>query len=813
MFSSFRTWSFLLRSASFGTVLMLSLFSLAYLVHFQLPEVVAEDTFSSNLGFFLLVNFNVIVVLVLGFMVVKNVFKLLLDRRRKILGSRMRARLVAAFVGLSLVPTVLLFLVAKGILETVLQGWFSPQIVSSMDSAINVARHHYEWQEEQLGRNLDFLTAEVEKLLSEVANGKGVQPLNGNKDLGERVWRYLADKQREYGLAEVLLVDANAEVIIGAPAPGGKEFKKIIPPPNAETLRAIPPKSLRFAPEQSIDGEFLRGYVAIDLPQGKLLSFSNGERARVVENKGRVSREATPSRYFLVATMSLVPELSSALAGVVKAFDDYKELSNYRRPLASSYVLTLVMVTLMIVFAAIWVGFYLARGLSGPIQLVAEGTQQVAQGNLDYQIAEVGDDELGVLVHSFNTMTEDLKRTTGELMSRKRYMETVLASVGVGVVALDRNSLVTTINIAAGEMLDCDSKKDVSGKKLAELFPNELADKVETMISELSESPEKVFTTNLSIVLRGVSHKIQITVNKLVDDAGEILGSVILLDDLTELVNAQRMAAWQEVARRIAHEIKNPLTPISLSAERLLRRSRRKDKERGEDGVQTQVVEQKVVEDCAEIIISQVATLRTLVDEFSRFARMPKVELKPVALGQLINEIVITQRQWHHRIDFVLDIDPRIPLIDLDRVQIGQVLVNLLDNAVSGVFLRLLGADEDKVVNANLDLSLDDADFKELCQKRGFSPRIGVKAYYDEDLGLVTIAIEDNGIGVSDADKPRIFEPYFSTKKRGTGLGLAIVSTIIADHDGFMRVRDNDYGGATFSIELPVVRGALRQKA
>ena len=266
------------------------------------------------------------------------------------------------------------------------------------------------------------------------------------------------------------------------------------------------------------------------------------------------------------------PQLSTALGSVVNAYDDFKELKTYRRPLVSSYFLTLVVITLLIVFAAIWVGFYLARELSIPIGLLAEGTQQVAHGNLKYRIPEIGDDELSVLVRSFNKMTKDLDETTGELESRRRYMETILARVGVGVLTVDTASRLTTCNIAAFDILGIEEGQSVLGRPFRRFLPEGLSNALVEILDKLYCGTEKLLSASISLDLPQGSKHIQLTVTELVDERQHGIGAVVLLDDLTALVSAQRMAAWQEVARRIAHEIKNPLTPIQLCAERLRRR-------------------------------------------------------------------------------------------------------------------------------------------------------------------------------------------------------------------------------------------------
>ncbi len=764
----------------------------------QVPEVWEREFLLSNLGFFLLINLNIIVLMVLVFIVGKNLVKLVLDRRRKILGSRLRSRLVTAFVGLSLIPTVLLFFVAKGILGTVLQGWFSPQVAASVDGALDVAKYHYDSIQAQVFKETEhmskLLSGAFADVLASGVNNKGKLSENGVSALNG----YLDEKRNEYGLSQLAIVTADGVVIAESRADSLARESVGIPPPNLVALARALRGERMVRPEQSLDSEFLRGYAPIFAD-----STANGPELTITPETGALgeAREVDAS-YGLLATLWISPELNEVLSRVIDAYDDYKELKSYRRPLASSYTLTLVIVTLLVIFAAVWVGFYLAKSLTVPIQHLAQATEEVAHGNLDVKIPDVADDELGILVRSFNKMTADLKASADELLSRRRYMETVLASVGVGVISVDRDGKVTTFNLAAREMLKISTEDVFYGSFLERIVPVTLAEKLKELLGELYINPDKVDTTNTSLYLGGETKHVQITATKLVDTRGVILGAVILLDDLTELVAAQRMAAWRDVARRIAHEIKNPLTPIQLSAQRMQRRfvnARGDAAEVTKGSVDSKVdsSELKIISECTETIIKQVETLRNLVNEFSRFARMPKTEPRPTNLNQLIQETGAIYREAHPGINFEINCDQSMPVVEIDREQIGRALVNLIDNAVSSVTARAEAqVDEDKEAVKLPNTNATPA--------TGFTSSIVIKSGFDKGLGIVAIEVADSGLGIPDEDKTKVFEPYFSKKRGGTGLGLAIVNSIITDHRGFIRVRDNSLGGATFIIELPL---------
>jgi len=773
-----------------GLLLATLIFGVWYYLQSQLPQVSGGTNVLSNVGVFVLINLNIIFVLVFGFLVIKNLVKLVLERRRKILGSRLRSRLVVAFVGLSLVPTVLLLLVAKGIVESVLQGWFSPQIESSVDGALGVAQYHYRAEEIRMRRYLHQVGGTLSVMYPPLLETDVQVDEEGQGETKLDEWRevmrgFLEEKREEYGLSELLVVKRSGEVVVRVTSPDLiSEFVEI-PGPNLRRLLDSMDGWVKVQPEQSINGEFIRGYAPIGGALGAGVVESSIQQ--VVEQKDVIEagekRHLFSPQYGLVATVWLRPELSETLGAVINAYEDYQELQSYSRPLASSYTLTLVGVTLMIVFAAVWVGFYLAKSLAVPIQELAQGTEQIAHGNLDYRIPSVGDDELGILVRSFNTMTEDLKKTTSELVSRRRYMETMLASVGVGVISIDRHWVVKTCNVAGAEMLGAEDHHAVLHQNLMKVLPDLLGQKVSEMIQELYESREKIISSTAAVVIRNAMKHMQVTATKLLSEQGDVLGAVLLLDDFTELVSAQRMAAWQEVARRIAHEIKNPLTPIQLSAERLQRKLTvgAASRDIGQE-------EKKLISECTETIVSQVETLRTLVNEFSQFARMPRAVPGPVDLNALVLEKVNISTGAHANVVFETNLDENIPVLELDREQMGRVLVNLLENAVSAAKPDLVQEKEGSALD--------------------FQPQIHIRTHLERDLGLVSIEVSDNGLGVPERDKKKLFEPYYSTKKGGTGLGLAIVSSIVADHNGFIRVRDNRPRGARFIVELPVSRRA-----
>jgi len=475
----------------------------------------------------------------------------------------------------------------------------------------------------------------------------------------------------------------------------------------------------------------------------------------------------------VVAVDYYVPEsLAGKVHRIARSYQDYRQISTLKNPIRNEFFLTLFLITLVIMFLSVWLGIYLANSLTTPIKELADATTKVAGGDLEVILGEQGDDEIGMLVASFNKMTSDLRtsqqnlrRTNAELIlsnreleQRRRYMEIVLENVTAGVVSLSRDGILTTVNKSAEALLGIRAD-DVVGRHYRQVAGQEYLELVAGMLDELAANPSETLRRQVSILINRNRVTLQVSMTVLRNERGEPVGTVAVFDDLTQLMRAQRMAAWREVARRIAHEIKNPLTPIQLSAQRL----RRRYLKRFSDG-------DEIFDQCTSLIVKSVEDLKTLVNEFNNFARLPAAHPVPGDLNAIIREACTLYAEAHRGITIAFHPDQLLPQIPLDRDQIKRVLINLLDNAVAAVDVK---------------------------------GKIDIMTRYNPELRLVTFEVADNGHGIAPEDRTRLFEPYFSTKAGGTGLGLAIVNTIVTDHQGFVRVRDNEPRGTRFIIELP----------
>jgi len=490
---------------------------------------------------------------------------------------------------------------------------------------------------------------------------------------------------------------------------------------------------------------------------------------------GHPVRDGTGGISGVVTVGIYVPrDLARLATAVTRSNEDYRQIRVQKVLIKRVYVLVFALITLVVLFSVTWIGLYLARRITEPIQSLLQGTREISSGNLEYRVELQGGDELGILVDSFNRMTAELKggkeiiekrnqelsASNRQLMERRRYIETLLQGITAGVISLDTGARVTTINRAAERLLDLDRSDDPVGRPLSDLLPVEGRPAIEQLV-EKAAGGDLQAAREVEWVIGGHTTTLAVSATALRDDAGGHLGSILVLEDLTDLMRAQKIAAWREVARRLAHEIKNPLTPIQLSAERI----RKKYFEQGSDL-------DGIVEEGTTAIVKEVAALKNLVDEFTRFSRLPSPNPVPTRLGDVINSTLALYSSAHTDVDIRPILAPDLPRVLIDREQMKRALVNLLDNAVEAI---------------------------------GGRGTVTIEARRDPASGAVRLEVADDGPGIPAGDRDRLFLPYFSTKKKGTGLGLAIVHRIVSDHRGRIHVEDNQPRGARFVIELPAI--------
>lgn len=675
--------------------------------------------FVHSIFFFGLVNFNIILLLLLLFLIFRNVVKVFVERRGKIFGSSLKAKLIAAFVSFSVVPTLLMFVISVFYINSSFDKWFSVKMANVLKSSLEVTNSYYF---DAKKKNYHF----AHQIAAQIKNVRG--PVN--------IRTRMENLRKEFALDAVEYYPSLFA-------------KRIVVATADENLPLVPAVSL----------EFLQKGVRSQVEASTIHQFGDGNLVRVIVPVSEGSDRGA------IVVSSFVPlSLTSKMNDVSTAYDDFRDINPLEYPLKSIYMIILFLMTLVILLAATWFGFYLARQLSIPLVQLGRATRRVAGGDYTPVKLKSGSEEITALIESFNQMTGTLERTLQDLDQHSRYIEVVLKSVSAGVISVDQKGLVTTINRHAAELLHIDPDKYIS-RPVRELLTLEyfrvFADLLKTMQDHRVESIQKEFRVNV----QGQAIPLQMHLSILKDEKGDEVGKVLVFDDMTPIVNAQRAAAWTEVARRIAHEIKNPLTPIKLSAERLQRKF-------GE-----QIVDPAFA-DCTRMIIRQVDDLKNLVNEFSNFARLPQSRPVVASLNKTVEDSLGLFKQAHAQIEFEFFADTALPDFKFDPDQVKRVLVNLVDNAVAAV------AKEPQ-------------------------PQVQVVTQYDSDIKTVRLVIADNGEGIPSADRNRIFEPYYSTKEGGTGLGLAIVKRIIEDHNGFIRALGNEPRGTKMIIELPVTNSKL----
>ncbi len=716
-------------------VIALVLFLLVTVTAVEVGIKAPELPVASNVVVIALFNLNLIVFLLLLVLLFRNLVKLSFERRHKILGSKFKTKLVVAFLSLALAPSILIFLIASNLINTSIEGWFKLQVERPLDESMRVAQVFYERMQDGAVRHGQRVATVLiqHRLLAE--------------EKREALIDFLQDEQEQYGMAGITIF-----------SPGGQEVVHVKDPVLAPSITtAVNMEQVRMAlggRELSTRKEIANG----DLIQGMVPIVGPGPERRVL---GAV-----------VVAIHVPQRLEAQVRGISQAFQEYKQLKLLKQPIKGIYILLFLLMTLIIVFSVTWFGLYLAKGITVPIQRLAEGTREVAAGNLEYRVTAEADDEVGILVNSFNKMTEDLASSKtqleraytdlqskhAELTERRRYTETVLEAVATGVVSADATGVVTTVNRAAAQMLGVDPAAAV-GRPSAEAFAApEFADLL-ALMQRMDRLREGTLEREVQVAREGRRLTLLASLTALQGPDRAYLGSVLVFDDLTELLSAQRLAAWREVAQRIAHEIKNPLTPIQLSAQRLRRRLTGR---LADDG--------GVLEECTETIIGEVEGLRRLVDEFSRFARMPSLAPKPTDVHRLLEGVAALYGETHPAVALRTELAPDLPVLEADGDHLKRAMLNLIDNAVEA------GATE-----------------------------IALTTRWDRVAGRVQIVVADNGPGVGPELRDKLFLPYFSTKTTGMGLGLPIVHQIVTDHGGHIRVDDNAPKGTRFIIDLPVL--------
>jgi two-component system nitrogen regulation sensor histidine kinase NtrY len=708
----------------FGVIFSQATFNLTFL---------QPDTSEETLIFAALSALIFLLFVALTFVLLRTLLRLYAERKTGAMGSKLRSRMVMGALLMSLGPVILLFLFSYGLINRSIEKWFSRPVEDVQYRTSVVASLMTDYA-------ADNARVEAARIAATPAAKKSFETDN---------FTLIMD---EFRRGEVSLQGGFAFAV----ADGNAEASFHSPQPWVLLRDALPMKE----------------------------AAENKPKAFDVMGKTYVLGRAAvgPNGQILVAT-PLPPNYSSALRDIEQAQQQYDELRKQRRRLRRTYLGYLLLLTVGVLFASTWLALYLSKMVTRPLLALAEATQEISRGRLDYRVDVQVGSEIGQLVNSFNQMAADLEASRAsieasradladvnvQLEQRNRHIETILESIPTGVISLDAFRNVVHMNGAVHRLLRLSPSSAIPARTLQELFPEDVTADLEHLLRKADRMATT--TSQMEIVTPRVNLNVAVTVASLDSPAvgqepvAHGMGYVVVLDDITDLLRAQKQTAWSEVARRVAHEIKNPLTPIALSAERIRRHLER--------GTPPDAASLKIIRNCADTIDSSVQTVRTLVDEFSTLARFPASRPSPSNINGIVESalLLFDGRLSAIRIQKYLAGD--LPLVHADPDAIKRAIANLVDNAAEAM--------QGSMVR---EIALSTA-------------LVGAR-------DSVEIVVSDTGHGVTPALKEKLFLPYFSTKKRGTGLGLAIVSRIIEDHHGSIRVEENTPIGTRFIVELPV---------
>lgn len=695
----------------------------------------APSPIANNIVIFSLENVNIILLMILGLMILKNLVSFYFEVKGEQIWAKFRTKLIVIFVGFSLIPSILLYLVASGMISSSISKWFNANVEKSLIQSLEVVQSSYHNAE----KSALFYAKRIADL---IANENLLDPAKT-----DALKSALREKEQEYRLDSIQIFSIDMVEI--ASFKGEGLIEKILLDSGSEALK-----------EAWRNNE-----------KTEIAAIGSGD---VIRGIHRIAGGGAGSPQGLVVAAYYVPEgFVGKMESITRTFEEYKQLKILRRPIKTIHTTSFLLIALLIIFSGTWVSFNLAKRITIPIEQLAQGTRRIAEGDLDFKLDVKADDEIGILVDSFNQMTdrletskreidktdEELRRSNIELQRRRDYTETVFDNIATGVISIDRAGNVSTINKAAEKILEINAG-DFKGKNYREAFNTPQLSSISNLIDITRQNGKSTFKEQLQLIMNRGVITILSTATPLPDSDGDFLGMVIVFEELTELIKAQKLAAWREVARAIAHEIKNPLTPIQLSAQRLMRKFLSKSDDFD-----------KIFPECINTIAAEVEGLKKMVNEFSRFARLPESNAKPDDIHKIIGEVVSLYSASHRDIKIVTNFDPQVGIINVDAEQMKRVFINLLENSIDAM------------------------------NSRG---QVSIKTVLEPYQRVVKIVLSDTGPGIPKHLRDKLFLPYFSTKQGGTGLGLAIVNRIINDHNGSVRALADGNKGATFVIELPM---------
>jgi two-component system, NtrC family, nitrogen regulation sensor histidine kinase NtrY len=732
-----------------GIVLLLA--ALVAMVTLADRSTELNPDFVSEVVLYALSVADLTMVVALVFVLARNIVKVVVERRRGLPFSKFRGKLVLAMLGLTIVPSMLVLIVGGELIRSSTERWLRAPIDDVLRLATQIAHDYYRERETLM-----------EAHATRIARAVPVASVIGGD------------------------VDAVRRAVAGEVGHGKIALLEVY------RVNHTSGAAVEVSPLVAVESPMLpRGHAraSADLLASRIITGgADPQPLEPLEGGGELVRAAAVIRDagtnqpvgVVIASDHLSGELATHSRRITAAYEDYNQLRVLKRPLQGIYLSLFLMMTLMILVSATWMGLYVAKRITRPVQRLAAGAREIGAGHLDHRIEAETRDEFGSLIEAFNSMAGglaasqqklersrlDLERKNQQLDDRRRYIETVLERIATGVVSLGPDGRIETINSAALRLLDVD--QSVIGSHADSVFARNDLRPLEPLLRHARVSGQAPAAQEFALARAGREIHLAAAATPLQREDGTFDGAVLVFDDVTPLIRTQRVAAWRDVARRLAHEIKNPLTPIQLCAERMRRQFST-----------APAPARALVEECTSTIVGEVESLKELVDEFAQFARMPAPRVVPSDLNAVLTDTLLLYKGLFNDIRIEKHLAASLPPVRVDVEQFRRVVINLVDNAVE--VLRVTKA----------------------ASNNGHTPAIVIETRHDPVNSVASVIVADNGPGIPAADRDKLFMPYYSTKRRGSGLGLAIVRRIIAEHGGSIDVADNTPTGTIFTIELP----------
>ena len=691
---------------------------------FLLSKASSSSEFISGSSYTVVLILSGIFILSLIAIIANQIKKLFRNIKKDVMGSRLSMRLVISFTLMAVIPGLIVYLVSVNFLTRSIESWFNVKVESALDGGLKLGQ-----------KALDIMLTDLELKAGRMALTLSSMPTTSQ-------YAALSDLREKTGVQDATIISDQGKII----AVSSNDAESFLP--------ALPTLIQLKQAENNIYGKI-----------------------EPIKNKGLYLRVLAPingaaisNERLILQILQPVPDSLTTLAESVQdVFQDYQKLSYSRDSLKVIFSITLTLVLMLAILTAVAIGFLLSRKLSEPLALLAEGTKKIAKGNFKTMLPEKGKDELGVLVRSFNSMTRQLDQATQtsennqiRLESARSYLETVLAHLSSGVIVINDDMEIKSFNIAASKILQVDLSKNTNQLITSISNKNKLLNDFVASIQEeiKAASSKKQFEIIKQFEIKYEKNNQVLSLQITPLPQNKVKNYVLMIDDITMMIQAQRDAAWSEVARRLAHEIKNPLTPIQLSAERIKHKLGSKLNKEDTD----------ILDKAVSTIVNQVDAMKTMVNEFSEYARAPKLNLELTDINETIKEI--SHLFENSGIKITTTLLKGLPKIKVDINMMRQVLINLIQNA------------QDAMVN--------------------HTKKPSIKINTNKYKNYLILSIEDNGPGFSLDILKKAFEPYVTTKSHGTGLGLAIVKKIIEEHEGTIVVENIKSGGANINIQLPI---------